>query len=146
MQIKLLLLLLLLLMMPTDNISRSLKILFMEEIFTKANLQITCRLVHIHVHLASLFQSTKFQLIIGRRRELFQTLEVFSTYNVSTTVSKLGVEIGEKFSHCLLSSQKLLYKTACSTALVFYLNRTEIFELIGSGFVVADNFHSKFLV
>ena len=50
-----------------------------------------------------------------------------------------------RISRCLLSSQKLLYKTACSTALVFE-NRSEIFELIGSGFVFVDNFHSQFLV
>ena len=29
---------------------------------------------------------------------------------------------------------------------VFFKNRIEIFELIGSGFVVVDNFHSEFLV
>ena len=69
---------------------------------------------------------------------------MFSTYKVPTTVLKNGVEIGERFSSCLLFSQKLLYKTTCSAALVFF--RTEIFYLIGSGFVVVDNFHSQFLV
>ena len=69
---------------------------------------------------------------------------MLSTYKVST-VLKIGVEIVERFNRCLLSSQKLLYKTACSTAPVFE-NRTEIFELTDSGFVVVDNFHSQFLV
>ena len=106
--------------MPADNISRPLKVLFMEKIFTKANLRITCR--HIHVDLARPFLSTKFQFSSGRRRELFQCFRLwkcFSTYKVLTTVLKIGVEIGERFSLFLLSSQKLLYKTACSTVLVF---------------------------
>ena len=45
---------------------------------------------------------------------------MLSTYKVPTTVLKIGIEIGERFSRCLLSSQKLSYKTTCSTALVFY--------------------------
>ena len=45
---------------------------------------------------------------------------MFPTYKVQTIVLKIGVEIGEKFSRCLLSIQKLLYKTACSTVLVFF--------------------------
>ena len=44
---------------------------------------------------------------------------MFSTYKVPITVLKIGEEIGERFSLCLLSSQKLLYKTAGSTVLVF---------------------------
>ena len=51
---------------------------------------------------------------------VFSTLEVFPTYKVPTTVLKIGVEIGEKFSRCLLSTQKFLYKTAWSTVLVFF--------------------------
>ena len=58
---------------------------------------------------------------------------MFSTYKVLTTVLKIGVEIGERFSLFLLSSQKLLYKTAC----VFI-------RLKGSGIVVVHNFHSQF--
>ena len=92
----------------------------MEEIFTKANLSLICRHVHIHVDLAWLFLSTKFQLFSGRRRELFQTLEVFSTYKVPASVLEIGVEIWERFSLCLLSSQKLLYKTAGSTVFVLF--------------------------
>ena len=44
---------------------------------------------------------------------------VYSNYKVPTTVLKIGVAIGERFSRCLLSSQKLLYKTACSPTFVF---------------------------
>ena len=66
----------------------------------------------ISVHKVSTFS--------GRRRELFQTLEVFSTYKVPATVLKIGVEIWERFSLCLLSSQKLLYITTCSTVLVLF--------------------------
>ena len=40
-------------------------------------------------------------------------------YKVSTTVLKIGAEILEMFSRSLLSSQKLFYRTAWSTALVF---------------------------
>ena len=65
---------------------------------------------------------------------------MFSTYKVPTAVLKIGVVIGERFSLCLLSSQKLLYKTACSTVLLFFL------KLIGSGIVVVHNFYSQFLV
>ena len=71
---------------------------------------------------------------------------MFHTYKVPTIVLKIGIEIGEKFSRCLLFTQKLLYKNACSTFLVFFFNTTEIFELISLGFVVVDNFHSQFLV
>ena len=62
---------------------------------------------------------------------------MFSTYKVPTTVLKISVEIGERFSLFLLSSQKFLYKTACSTVLVFL-------KLIGSGIVVVHNFYSQF--
>ena len=69
---------------------------------------------------------------------------MFRTYKVPTTVLKIGVEIRERFSHCLLSSQKLFTKLLVRLVLLFFLSRTEIFELIGSGFPVVDNFHSQF--
>ena len=65
--------------------------------------------------------SVSRKLVHGRRRELFQCFSsVFYRTIVPTTVLKICVEIGERFSCCLLSSQKPLYKTACSTALEFW--------------------------
>ena len=97
------------------------------------------------------FCPQSFNLLVVVVVNCFSVLDFRSvsyTYKIPTTVLKIGVEIGEKFSRCLLSAQKLLYKTACSTVLVFFFKKkkTEIFELIGSGFVVVDNFHSQFLV
>ena len=90
-----------------------------------------------------------FNILVVVVVNCFSVLDFRSVFYLqsSTTILKIGVEIEEGFSRCLLSGQKLLYKTACSTAL-FFKNRTEIFELIGSGFVVVvvDNFHSQFLV
>ena len=69
---------------------------------------------------------------------------MFSTYKVPTTVLKISVEIGERFSRCLMSSQKLFTKLLVRLLLRFIKSRIEIFELIGSGFAVVDNFHSQF--
>ena len=67
--------------------------------------------------------STKFQCFSGPRRKLFQCLDFSQWYFlltiVPTTVLNICEEIEERFSCCLLSSQKFLYQTACSTALVF---------------------------
>ena len=68
---------------------------------------------------------------------------VSSICKVPTTVLQIGVEIGERFSRSKAFVQNCLFDCSC-----VFENRTEtlIFELIGSGFVVADNFHSQVLV
>ena len=71
---------------------------------------------------------------------------MFSTYKVPINVLKIGVEIGERFSRCPVVQSKSFVQNCLFDSSCVLENRTEIFEQIGTGFVVVDNFHSQFLV
>ena len=69
---------------------------------------------------------------------------VFSTLiHNSFGCSKKCVKTEDKFSCFQFSSKELLYKNCLFNCFCVFENRTKLFELTGSGFVIGD-FHSQF--